>query len=134
MVAHKKGGTDIMPSHVIKEMSENEQMYLVMIARLQEEGHENPVALSELANALSVLPVSVNQMIHKMDGSGLVKYYPYNSALPFLALASRNRDGIGFECCRDRLAYCTTRRAWVFKELQKSSKSCEIDIYMGEPT
>lgn len=66
-----------MSDHIKNEMSENEQMYLVMIAKLQEQGHESPVALSELANTLSVLPVSVNQMIHKMDESGLVKYYPY---------------------------------------------------------
>ena len=66
-----------MSSHNKNEMSENEQMYLVMIAKLEEQGHESPVALSELANTLSVLPVSVNQMIHKMEKSGLVKYYPY---------------------------------------------------------
>jgi len=66
-----------MSGHINSEMSENEQMYLVTIARLQEQGHESPVALSELANMLSILPVSVNQMIHKMDESGLVKYYPY---------------------------------------------------------
>lgn len=66
-----------MSDHIKNEMSENEQMYLVTIAKLQEHGHESPVALSELANTLSVLPVSVNQMIHKMDESGLVKYYPY---------------------------------------------------------
>ncbi|MCK4488881.1 MAG: metal-dependent transcriptional regulator [Anaerolineales bacterium] len=66
-----------MSSHNNNEMSENEQMYLVKIAKLEEQGHESPVALSELANTLSVLPVSVNQMIHKMEKSGLVKYYPY---------------------------------------------------------
>ena len=66
-----------MSNHINNEMSENEQMYLVTIAKLQEQGYESPVALSELANTLSVLPVSVNQMIHKMDESGLVKYYPY---------------------------------------------------------
>jgi Mn-dependent DtxR family transcriptional regulator len=66
-----------MEYHNTEGMSENEQMYLVTIAKLEEGGHESPVALSELANALSVLPVSVNQMVRKMDESGLVKYYPY---------------------------------------------------------
>ena len=66
-----------MEYHNSEGMSENEQMYLVTIAKLLEGNHESPVALSELANALSVLPVSVNQMIRKMDESGLVKYYPY---------------------------------------------------------
>ncbi len=77
MVKHIKRVNNNMPGHIKKEMSENEQMYLVTIAKLQERGHESPVALSELANALSVLSVSVNQMIHKMEKSGLVKYYPY---------------------------------------------------------
>jgi len=77
MDKHKKKGKNNMPSPNKNEMSENEQMYLVTIAMLQEQGHESPVALSELANALSVLPVSVNQMVHKMETSGLVKYYPY---------------------------------------------------------
>jgi len=77
MDKHKKKGNNDMPSPNKNEMSENEQMYLVTIAMLQEQGHESPVALSELANALSVLPVSVNQMVHKMETSGLVKYYPY---------------------------------------------------------
>nr|NIW41516.1 metal-dependent transcriptional regulator [candidate division Zixibacteria bacterium] len=33
--------------------------------------------MSELASALSVQPVSVNQMIRKMDEEGLVNYHPY---------------------------------------------------------
>ncbi|MFO8036682.1 MAG: metal-dependent transcriptional regulator [Anaerolineales bacterium] len=60
-----------------KQLSENEQMYLVSMAKLQEEGQEGPIALSLLADALSVLPVSVNQMVRKMEEEGLVYYYPY---------------------------------------------------------
>ncbi len=66
-----------MPDHTIKEMSENEQMYLVTIAQLQENNNQVLVSLSDLATALSVQPVSVNQMVRKMDDNGLVKYHPY---------------------------------------------------------
>lgn len=66
-----------MPSHTIHAMSENEQMYLVAIARLQDENNQELISLSELASALSVQPVSVNQMIRKMDEEGLVNYHPY---------------------------------------------------------
>ena len=58
-------------------MSESEEMYLISIARLKEDGIDGPIPLSQLAAELSVLPVSVNQMIHKMDGAGLVRYLPY---------------------------------------------------------
>jgi len=58
-------------------MSENEEMYLVTIARIQEKGNQGAVPLSALADALSVLPVSVNHMVRKMDEDNLVTYYPY---------------------------------------------------------
>ena len=61
-------------------MSESEEMYLITIARLQEDGIEGPIPLSQLATELSVLPVSVNQMIHKMGEAGLVRYLPYKGA------------------------------------------------------
>lgn len=60
-----------------RELSENEQMYLVTIAKLQESGVEELVPLSDLAETLSFLPVSVNQMIRKLAGDGLLLYQPY---------------------------------------------------------
>ncbi len=58
-------------------MTESEEMYLITIARLSEDGMEWPIPLSRLAEALSVLPVSVNQMVHKMDEAGILRYIPY---------------------------------------------------------
>jgi len=66
-----------MYNHNIKLLSENEEMYLVTMANLGERGIEEPVPLSTLAKAMSVLPVSVNQMIHRLEESDLVKYMPY---------------------------------------------------------
>lgn len=56
-------------------LSESVQMYLVSIARLRED--DEPVPLSQLAEALSVSPVSVNEMCRKLEGQGLVDYQPY---------------------------------------------------------
>lgn len=58
-------------------MSESEEMYLISILRLREDGLEGPVPLSRLAEDLSVVPVSVNQMIKKLAAAGLVRYQPY---------------------------------------------------------
>jgi DtxR family Mn-dependent transcriptional regulator len=58
-------------------MSENEEMYLVTIYQLVEDGEEEPISISRLADALSIKPVSANQMIHKLSEEGLVHYEPY---------------------------------------------------------
>jgi DtxR family Mn-dependent transcriptional regulator len=58
-------------------MSESEEMYVVTIAMLQEAGAGKPTPLSQLANELSIQPVSANQMIKKLEDEGLVNYTPY---------------------------------------------------------
>ena len=57
--------------------SESEQMYIVTTAMLVENGVEEPVPLSALAQELSILPVSVNQMARKLEEAGLACYEPY---------------------------------------------------------
>jgi DtxR family Mn-dependent transcriptional regulator len=61
--------------------SENLEMYLVTIALLEEQGVEIPVGLSRLAEELQVQPVSVNQMVRKLDEEGLVTYQPYKGVV-----------------------------------------------------
>ena len=58
-------------------VSESVEMYLVTIALLGEAGVEMPIPLSKLAEELAVQPVSVNQMVRKLDEEGLVEYLPY---------------------------------------------------------
>jgi DtxR family Mn-dependent transcriptional regulator len=58
-------------------MSESEEMYLVTIARLQETTAAERVPVAQLAAALSVQPVSANQMIRKLADGGLLDYAPY---------------------------------------------------------
>lgn len=64
----------------IEQVSESEAMYLITIARLREQGIEEPVSMPVLAEALAILPVSANQMVHKLSESGLVEYFPYKGA------------------------------------------------------
>lgn len=66
-----------MPDHNLEPISESEQMYLITIARSIEEGGPEPLPLSHIAQTLSLQPVSVNQMVRKLEGEGLVRYHPY---------------------------------------------------------
>jgi DtxR family Mn-dependent transcriptional regulator len=67
-----------MDETTLTPLSESMQMYLVTIARLRADGQ--PVPLSELADALSISPVSVNEMCRKLQDHGLVNYRPYKGA------------------------------------------------------
>lgn len=58
-------------------MSESEEMYLITLTTLEETGCEPPIPLSQLAQELSVRPVSANQMVRKLKDAGLVVYAPY---------------------------------------------------------
>jgi DtxR family Mn-dependent transcriptional regulator len=61
-------------------LSESVQNYLVNIVRLRE-AEDAPVPLSRLADALSISPISVNDMCRKLQDQGLMIYKPYKGAL-----------------------------------------------------
>ena len=64
-----------MPHH--NNLSESEEMYLVTIRKICESCTDTPIPIPHLAQELDVLPVSVNQMVKKLAGRGLVDYLPY---------------------------------------------------------
>lgn len=66
-----------MSDHNHEAISESEQMYLLTIARLIENGATEPIPLSDIAKQMSVLPVSVNQMVRKLERGGYLNYLPY---------------------------------------------------------
>jgi DtxR family Mn-dependent transcriptional regulator len=66
-----------MIDHNTSGMSESEEMYLVAITSLVERGESEPIPISRLAEELSILPVSANQMVHKLVEEELVSYLPY---------------------------------------------------------
>ncbi len=87
----------IMTNHNIDGMSESEEMYLITLARLVEQGIEEPVPIPLLAEERSIQPVSVNQMVHKLAEEGLVNYLPYKG----VELTSKGRQ-VASQVLRDR--------------------------------
>ena len=69
-----------MSETAVLHLSESVQNYLVNIVRLRE-AQDAPVPLSQLADALSISPISVNDMCRKLQDQGLVIYKPYKGAL-----------------------------------------------------
>ncbi len=67
-----------MPRTPLSPLSESTQMYLVTIARLRVD--DQPVPLSQLADDLSISPVSANEMCRKLQDHGLMVYQPYKGA------------------------------------------------------
>jgi DtxR family Mn-dependent transcriptional regulator len=65
-----------MSETLFPRLSESVQNYLVNIVRLRESEQE-PVPLSQLADALDISPISVNDMCRKLQDQGLVIYRPY---------------------------------------------------------
>jgi DtxR family Mn-dependent transcriptional regulator len=61
----------------LSALSESEEMYLLTIEKLRQDADDEMVPLSQIARSLSIQPVSVNQMIRKLDNLGYVEYYPY---------------------------------------------------------
>jgi len=97
MVYHKKIVIIIMSDHIFEPISESEQMYLITIARSMEEGSPAPLPLSHIAHELSLQPVSVNQMVRKLEGEGLVHYHPYKG----VELTDKGQN-IAFRTLRNR--------------------------------
>ncbi len=67
-----------MSEELLAPLSESMQMYLVTIARLRV--NDQPVPLSQLADDLSISPVSVNEMCRKLQDHELLVYQPYKGA------------------------------------------------------
>jgi DtxR family transcriptional regulator, Mn-dependent transcriptional regulator len=68
---------NVMPSLKTEKLSESEEMYLLTIKKLSDENQNEIVPISQIAEALAIQPVSVNQMVRKLDENGLVNYHPY---------------------------------------------------------
>ena len=86
-----------MTNHNYEGISESEQMYLITTARLIEDGQSEPIPLSDIAKGMSVLPVSVNQMVRKLEGKGLLHYLPYKG----VEFTSQGKD-VAFWILRNR--------------------------------
>lgn len=120
-------------------LSESVQMYLVSIARLRR--GEGVVPLSELADELSVSPVSANEMCHKMQDQGLVIYQPYKGVLlteegkrRALYVLRRHRLWEVFLVSKLGLAYAEAHEAACQLEHDTPDEVVErLDAYLGQP-
>lgn len=97
MANHNFSIDNFMSSHNSLGISESEQMYLITIARLLENGQTEPIPLSSIAQKMSILPVSVNQMVRKLEGEGLLHYLPYKG----VELTNRGKE-VAFRTLRNR--------------------------------
>lgn len=59
----------------------SEEMYLITVAMAEEGGREGPLPLASLAHALSISPVSANQMVWRLAERSLVDYHPYHGVV-----------------------------------------------------
>ncbi len=59
--------------------NESAEMYLKTVSELAESGA--PVPISALADRLGVSPVSATEMVHRLQGNGLVAHRPYKGIL-----------------------------------------------------
>jgi len=66
---------NIKTNEVTLALSESMETYLITIARLRTD--DQPVPLSQLAEVLSISPVSVNEMCRKLQDQGFALYQPY---------------------------------------------------------
>ncbi len=115
MVNIKKGEASATP------ISESMQMYLVTIARLRVDAR--PVPLSQLAEALSISPVSVNEMCRKLQDQGLVIYRPYKGA----SLTSEGEQRAHYILRRHRLweVFLVEKLGFAYEEAHEAA--CEME-------
>lgn len=75
MLNHKIIGVFLMSDH--NKLSKSEEMYLVTIRQICEHCDDTSIPIPDIAAALDVQPVSVNQMVKKLAEAGWVEYIPY---------------------------------------------------------
>ena len=121
-------------------LSPNVQMYLVNIARLRAD--DKPVPLSQLAQELSISPISVNEMCRKLQNDGLVIYRPYKGASLTPEgerranyILRRHRlwevllvEKLGFEASKAHEAACALEHS------TPDPVADRLDLYLGYPS
>jgi DtxR family Mn-dependent transcriptional regulator len=122
-------------------LSESVQNYLVNIVRLRE-SEQAPVPLSQLAEALSISPISVNDMCRKLQEQGLLIYQPYKGVylteqgqLRAYYIVRRHRlwevflvQKLGFDYDEAHEAACMLEHA------TSDSVADHLDVFLSHPT
>lgn len=123
----------------VASLSESMQMYLVTIIRLRTDG--DPVPLSDLAEALSLSPVSVNEMCRKLQDQGLVLYQPYKG----VSLTPEGEQRACYILRRHRLweVFLVEKLGMQYNEAHQAACQLEhfapdpvsdrLDVFLGQP-
>jgi len=123
-------------------LSESEEMYLLTIEKLGHSFEGELVPLGEIAEALGIKPVSVNQMVRKLEEAGLVEYQPYKGVK--LAESGRGHTQL---VLRDRRIWKTflnqklgvpiskaDELACRFEHITPEEVIVKLYTYLGEPS
>jgi len=117
-----------MNNHKFDNTSESEEMYLLTIARMAERNVNRPVPITQIAERLGLQPVSVHQMIKKMEDSGMVSYLPYKGVL-----LTKTGEKIAYTILRfHRLWEVFLTRHLGFKTDEASEIACELEHASSE--
>jgi len=120
-------------------LSPSIQKYLVTIARLRVDN--KPVPLSQLAQELSISPVSVNEMCRKLQDDGLMIYRPYKGA----SLTAEGERRANYILRRHRLWEVFLVEKLGFEASKAHEAACDLehstpdlvadrlDLYLGYP-
>jgi DtxR family Mn-dependent transcriptional regulator len=102
-------------------VSESMEMYLVTITRLRVENQ--PVPLSQLAETLSISPVSVNEMCRKLQDQGFAVYQPYKG----VSLTPEGQQRASYILRRHRLweVFLVEKLGFSFKEAHNAA--CQLE-------
>lgn len=121
-------------------LSESIQMYLVTISRSRE-GNQ-PLPLSQLAQELSISPISANEMCRKLQDEGLVVYLPYKG----VSLTSEGEQRANYVLRRHRLWEVFLVRHLGLDSTRAHDAACELehttpdlvadrlDVFLEHPT
>jgi DtxR family Mn-dependent transcriptional regulator len=102
-------------------LSESMETYLITIARLRND--DQPVPLSQLAEFLSISPVSVNEMCRKLQDQGFARYQPYKG----VSLTPEGQKRAYYTLRRHRLWEVFLVQKLKFNFLEAHEAACQLE-------
>lgn len=122
--------------------TESEEMFLITVARAIEDGHEAPVPVPLVADALSISRVSANETTKKLVGRGFVTYEPYKGVtltVEGISIANRvlRRRRLWSLFLAEHLGLTPAAADTVaceFEHITPSSVASRLAEFLGDPT
>lgn len=126
----------------IVQTSESEEMFLITVARTLEDGHEGPVPVPLVAEALSISRVSANEMTKKLVTRGFIDYEPYrgvtlNASGSSIANSVLRRRRLWALFLVEHLGFSPTAADTVaceFEHITPATVAGRLATFLGDPT